>query len=149
MGCGMVEKASLSFSGIIPFQENLLLINQYRPDLKRPYIRLISKDGLIKIQLEEPIDVDVEVVQGVETKDPTMSENPAMVLLNRLKVKDRGGYIVSREKERDNISVEDDFGTPKIHEKILMEKRFIWKTPKKKPNFKAGENLAQVYFRPL
>ena len=72
---------------MIPFQENLLLNNQYRPDIRRPYIRLISENGLIKYHVEDNRSKIFENIKRNRIQLANLSAKPSKVLLTKIKVK--------------------------------------------------------------
>ena len=80
-----VKMSPLPIKEMIPFQENLLLNNQYRPDIRRPYIRLIGENGLIKYQVEETRSKIFENVKRHRIKLANLSK-PSKVLLNKIRV---------------------------------------------------------------
>ena len=81
-----VKTNLLSIQEMIPFQENLLLNNQYRPDIRRPYVRLISENGLIKYQIEETTSKIYENVERNKIRLANHSAKPSKVLLTKIKV---------------------------------------------------------------
>jgi hypothetical protein len=81
-----VKTNPLPMQEMIPFQENLLLNNQYRPDLRRPYIRLISENGLIKYHVEETRSKIFENIKRNRIKLANLSAKPSKVLLTKIKV---------------------------------------------------------------
>ena len=82
-----VKTNLFSIQEMIPFQENLLLNNQYRPDIRRPYIRLISENGLIKYHVEDTRSKIFENIKRNRIKLANLSAKPSKVLLTKIKVK--------------------------------------------------------------
>ena len=81
-----VKMSPLPIQEMIPFQENLLLNNQYRPDIRRPYIRLISENGLIKYHVEDNRSKIFENVKRNRIKLANLSAKPSKVLLTKIRV---------------------------------------------------------------
>ena len=72
----------LPIKEMIPFLFN----NQYRPDIRRPYIHLISENGLIKYQVEETRSKISNNVKQNILKSTNLSAKPSKVLLTKIKV---------------------------------------------------------------
>ena len=129
-----------STPSLIPFQESLLLDNQYRPDLQRPYVRLIGQSGLIKLNVEQS-----EALKDLTIKSPqiqeveNLSHYPSKVLLNRVKVNSKTDLVVDQKNIPQGRYPSTQGG------RIWKKKRRIRKTGKQNTEV-TKKNV--VYFQP-
>ena len=69
----------------LPFQENLLLANQYRPGVARPVYRLLGEGGLVPVSRLSPSPIPSSR-GGAEPPSTEAALLPSRVLLGRVKV---------------------------------------------------------------
>ena len=142
---------------MIPFQGNLLLNNQYRPDIRRPYIRLISENGLIKYQLEETRSKIYENVERNKIRLANRSAKPLKVLLTKIKVPlvlDRASLVSISTPNVSNITLKQKSKSntipprtgPPLKVKSWIKTRHIAKEEERR---KSEVEPSHTYFSPV
>lgn len=87
----------------LPYQENLLLANQYRPGLPRPVYRLVAEGGLVKVRRTKKVRKTT-----ITTKRPRVREQPqqlpSRVLLGRVRADKEGPAVQTLPTTGDFLS---------------------------------------------